>query len=69
MSFWLISSNIFHVAKNTKSDIKIPGFHQNFQKKKENLFWKKKNVFVHTAKYLQAKKSYGVFHTKKKTMF
>jgi hypothetical protein len=30
MSFLLISSNIFYVAKNTKSDIKISGFGQNF---------------------------------------
>jgi hypothetical protein len=44
----------FYVAKNTKSDIKIPGFRQNFQNTKK--IWKKKN-FVHTAKCLKAKKS------------
>jgi len=33
---------------------------------KKNCFEKKKNIFVHTAKCLKAKKSYCVFHTKKK---
>jgi hypothetical protein len=46
--------------KNTKSGIKIPGFRQL----KKNLK-KEKNVFVHTAKCLKAKKSYCVFHTPK----
>jgi hypothetical protein len=53
-----IKQYFFYVAKNTKSDIKIPGFRQNFQntKKKKTCFEKKKNVFVHTAKCLKAKK-------------
>jgi hypothetical protein len=36
--FYVILINIkqyFNVAKNTKSDIKIPGFHQNFQNTKQ----------------------------------
>ena len=37
--FYVILINIkqyfFYIAKNTKSDIKIPGFRQNFQKSKK----------------------------------
>jgi len=69
--FFVILVNIkqyFYVAKNIKSDIKIPDFHQNFQNTKK-LVLKKKNIFVHTAKCLKAKKSYCVFHTKKKQCF
>jgi hypothetical protein len=57
--FYVILINIkqyFYVAKNTKSDIKIPDFRQNFQNTK-NFEKKKKNIFVHTAKCLKAKKS------------
>ena len=61
MSFWLISSSIFYVAKNAKSDIKISGFRQNFKNMKKI----KKNVLLHTAMCLKAKKSYCVFHTPK----
>jgi hypothetical protein len=50
--------------KNTKFGIKIPGFRQLKKKLK-----KEKNVFVHTAKCLKAKKSYCVFHTPKKQCF
>jgi hypothetical protein len=66
--FFVILVNIkqyFYVAKNIKSDIKIPDFRQNFQNTKK-LVLKKKIIFVHTAKCLKAKKSYCVFHTKKK---
>ena len=55
----------FYVIKNIKSSIKIPGFHQNFQNTKNF----EKNVFVHTAKCLEAKKSYCVFYTPKKQCF
>jgi len=55
----------FYVIKNTKSSIKIPGFRQNFQNTKNF----EKNVFVHTAKCLKAKKSYCVFYTPKKQCF
>jgi hypothetical protein len=55
----------FYVTKNTKSDTTIPGFCQNFQKYK-NILKKKKNIFVHTAKCLKAKKSYCVFFIHKK---
>jgi len=58
------------LLKIQKSDIKISGFRQNFQNTKKKLVLKKKrkNVFVHTAMCLKAKKSYCVFHTSK-TMF
>jgi hypothetical protein len=52
--FYVILINIkqyFYVAKNTKSDIKIPGFRQNFKNTKKTLK-KEKNIFVHTAKCL-----------------
>jgi hypothetical protein len=62
MSLWLISSSIFYVVKNAKSDIKISGFHQNFKNTKK---FEKKKCFMHTAKCLKAKKSYCVFHTPK----
>jgi hypothetical protein len=52
------------LLKNTKSDIKILGFRQNFQKYKKNLR-KEKNVFMHTAKCLKAKKSWCFFIQKK----
>jgi hypothetical protein len=55
--FYVILINIkqyFYVAKNTKSDIKIPGFRQNFQNTKKNFEKKKKNIFVHTAKCLKS---------------
>jgi hypothetical protein len=45
------------LLKIQKSDIKIPGFRQNFQNTKKNFVKKKKNIFVHTAKCLKAKKS------------
>jgi len=64
MSFWLISSSIFYVAKNAKSDIKISGFRQNFKNTKK-IEKKKKNVLLHTTMCLKAKKSYCVFHTPK----
>jgi hypothetical protein len=64
MSFWLISSNIFYVAKNAKSDIKISGFRQNFKNTKQ-FEKKKKKILLHTAMCLKAKKSYCVFHTPK----
>ena len=44
--FYVILINIkqyFYVAKNTKSDIKIPDFHQNFQNTK-NFEKKKKKI-------------------------
>jgi len=63
MSLWLISSSIFYVIKNAKSDIKKSGFHQNFKNTKK--IEKKKKCFMHTAKCLKAKKSYCVFHTPK----
>ena len=50
------------LLKIQKSDIKIPDFRQNFQNKKKNF----KNVFVHTAKCLKAKKSWCFFIKKKK---
>jgi hypothetical protein len=53
------------ILKKYESGIKIPCFHQNFQKYKKN----KKNVFVHTAKCLKAKKSYCVCHTPAKKCF
>jgi len=43
------------LLKMQKSDIKIFGFRQNFQNTKKN--FEKKNVFMHTAKCLKAKKS------------
>jgi hypothetical protein len=52
------------VVKNTKSDIKISGFRQNFQKYKKKIE-KRKNIFVHTVKCLKAKKSYCVFQIPK----
>jgi hypothetical protein len=66
--FYIILINIgqyFYVTKNTKSDMIILGFHQNFQKYKKKLKIEK-NVYVHTTKCLKAKKkSYCVFHTPK----
>jgi hypothetical protein len=52
------------LLKIQKSDIKIPDFRQNFQNKKKNF----KNVFVHTAKCLKAKKSWCFFIKKKNVL-
>jgi len=49
------------LLKIQKSDIKIPGFRQNFQNTKKI----KKNIFVHTATCLKAKKSWCFFIQKK----
>ena len=62
-SFYVILINIgwyFMLLKIQKSDIKIPGFCQKLPKIQKN--WKKrKNVFVHTAKCLKAKRNHIVF--------
>ena len=62
----LFNLSLFFLSfeKKYESDIKIPGFRQNFQKYKKQLK-KEKNIFVHTTKCLKAKKSYCVFHTPK----
>jgi len=63
MSFWLISSNIFHVAKNTKSDIKILGFRQNFQKK---TCFEKRKMFLCIRPSISKLKNHMMFFIKKK---
>jgi hypothetical protein len=69
MLFFCLISVCILCRKNIKSGIKIPGFRQLFFLKNKNTknLKKRKNVVVHTAKHLEAKKSYCVFH--KKTMF
>ena len=65
-SFYVILINIGqHFYTNPV--LKYPVFGKNFQKYKKTNNWKKreKNVFVHTAKCLKAKKSYCIFHTPK----
>jgi len=58
---------VFLYQKNTNPVLKIPGFCQLLKNTKKNNLKKEKNVFVQTAKCLKAKKSYCVFHKKKKT--
>ena len=67
-SFYVILINIgwyFMLLKTQNSDIKIPGLRQNNSKSTKKLKKREKNVFLHTAKCLKAKKSYCVFHTPK----
>jgi hypothetical protein len=66
MLFWLISSNIFHVAKNTKSDIKIPSFRQNFQKK---TCFEKRKMFLCIRPSISKLKNHMMFFIKKKQCF
>jgi hypothetical protein len=54
----------FYVTKNTKSDIKIPGFRQNFQNKK-NFEKKKKKMFLCTRPSVSKLKNHSVFYTPK----
>jgi hypothetical protein len=65
--FYVILINIkqyFYVAKNTKSDIKIPGFRQNFQNTKKKNF--KKKCFCAYGQVSQKLKDHSVFlYTKK----
>jgi hypothetical protein len=67
--FYVILINIkqyFYVAKNTKSDIKIPGFRQNFQNTKKTLK-KRKKCFCAYGQVSQKLKDHSVFfiYTKK----
>jgi len=64
MSFWLISGSIFMLLKIQNPILKYPIFVKTSKIQKDNLK-KEKNIFVHTAKCLKAKKSYCVFHTPK----
>jgi hypothetical protein len=57
----------FSFKKNTNPILKYPVFVKTFKNTKK--LKKEKNVFVHTAKCLKAKKSYCVFHTPKKQCF
>ena len=57
----LVNVGLYFISLKYKSGIKIPGFHQKLSKIKK----KEKNVFVHTTKCLEAKKSSCVFHTPK----
>jgi hypothetical protein len=50
----------FYVAKNTKSDIKIPGFRQNFQNTKKTLK-KRKKCFCAYGHVSQKLKDHSVF--------
>ena len=66
--FYVVLFNLilfFVILKNTNPILKYPVFVKTSKNRKkfEN---RKKNVFVHMAKCLKAKKSYCVFHTKKK---
>ena len=55
------------LLKIQKSDIKIPGFRQKLLKIQKKLIKKReKNVFVHTAKCLKAKRNHIVFFIQKK---
>jgi hypothetical protein len=69
--FYVVLFNLilfFVILKNTNPILKYPVFVKTSKNRKkfEN---RKKNVFVHMAKCLKAKKSYCVFHTKKKQCF
>jgi len=70
--FYVILINIkqyFYVAKKYKNPIlKYPVFVKTSKIQKKNFVKKKKNIFVHTAKCLKAKKII-VFFIHQKTMF
>ena len=70
--FYVILINIkqyFYVAKNTKSDIKIPGFRQNFQNTKKKLCKKEKKCFYAYGQVSQKLKDHSVFFIHQKIMF
>jgi len=62
--FCLILVCFFCHFKNTNPVLKYPIFVKT-SKNRKKIEKKKKNVFMHMAKCLKAKKSYCVFHTKK----
>jgi len=64
MSFWLISSSIFMLLKIQKSNIKIPGFRQNYQNTKKTLK-KRKKCFCAYGQVSQKLKDHSVFFTPK----
>jgi len=66
--FYVILINIkqyFYVAKNTKFDIKIPGFRQNFQNTKKKNCKKEKKMFLCIRPSVSKLKNHSVFYTLK----
>jgi len=69
--FYVILINIkqyFYVAKNTKSDIKIPGFSSKTSKIQKNLK-KRKKCFYAYGQVSQKLKDHSVFFIHQKIMF
>ena len=63
---FLLNIGLYFISKKYESSIKIPGFRQNFQKYKKKRKKEKMFLCIRPSVSKLKKKSYCVFHTKKK---